>query len=159
MAEGLEAVEVGAGEQRVVVEHLLEVGHQPARVDGIAREAAADLVVDAAARHGVEGPVTTSVSPRASRNSSDAAGGNFGAPPKPPFRESASMRELSLGGLQEAAAWSGSADGSIRATAPSCSRMRAVASRSRSRCDSHDSTTASMTIRKLGIPWRGSGGK
>ena len=35
-------------EQRVVVEHLLEVRHQPVRVDRVAREAAAEMIVDAA---------------------------------------------------------------------------------------------------------------
>jgi hypothetical protein len=44
-------VEVGAREQRVVVEHLLEVGRGPGRVDGVAGEAAAHLVVDTAGRH------------------------------------------------------------------------------------------------------------
>ena len=37
--------------------------------------------------------------------------------------------------------------------------MRAAEARIRSRCVSHDSTTASITMRKLGMPWRGSGGK
>jgi hypothetical protein len=44
-------VEVRAGEQRIVVEHLLEVGDDPLRVDAVAREAAADLVVHAARSH------------------------------------------------------------------------------------------------------------
>ena len=35
-------------EQRVVVEHLLEVRHEPALVDRVAREAAAEVIVDAA---------------------------------------------------------------------------------------------------------------
>ena len=54
-------------------------------------EAAAELVVDAAARHRVERCAASSPlgSPRsASRNSSTGAGGNFGAPPKPPSRAS-----------------------------------------------------------------------
>jgi hypothetical protein len=38
-------------QQRVVVEHLLEVRDDPLRVDGVAREAAPDLVVDPSARH------------------------------------------------------------------------------------------------------------
>ena len=54
---------------------------------------------------------------------------------------------------------SGSVDGSTRATAASWARIRAADSRIRSRCVAHDSTTASITIRKLGIPCRGSGGK
>ena len=49
MPVSLPGVEVDAGEQGVVVEHLLEVGHQPDGVGGVAVEAAADLVVDAAA--------------------------------------------------------------------------------------------------------------
>ena len=54
---------------------------------------------------------------------------------------------------------SSSAEGSIRPIAPSCSRIRAAEARIRSRCVPQDSTTASITMRKLGIPWRGSGGK
>ena len=41
-------------EQRLVVEHLLEVRHEPLAVDGVASEAAADVVVHAARRHRVE---------------------------------------------------------------------------------------------------------
>ena len=48
---------VEAGQQGVVVEHLLEVGHQPALVHGVAGEAAADLVVDAAVGHRGQGAV------------------------------------------------------------------------------------------------------
>ena len=47
-------VEVGRGEQRVVVEHLLEVGHEPPGVDRVAMEAAADDVVEPARCHPVE---------------------------------------------------------------------------------------------------------
>ena len=49
------ALQVDARELRVVVEHLLEVRHQPALVHRVAVEAAADLVVHAAARHHLEG--------------------------------------------------------------------------------------------------------
>src|SRR5206468_2280791 len=51
IAEGEPAVEVERGELTVVVEHLLEVRHEPVRVHGVAVEATADLVVDPAARH------------------------------------------------------------------------------------------------------------
>ena len=54
LAGELPGVEVRADEQRVVVEHLLEVGDQPLPVDRVAGEAAADVVVDAAGGHGVE---------------------------------------------------------------------------------------------------------
>ena len=44
-------VRVGPQQQRVVVEHLLEVRHHPVGVDAVAREPAGQLVVDPAARH------------------------------------------------------------------------------------------------------------
>src|SRR6185437_3489068 len=40
-----------SNEQGVVVEHLLEMWHEPLLIYGIARESAADLIVDPAARH------------------------------------------------------------------------------------------------------------
>ena len=52
---GLETMKIGAGEQRVVVEHLLEVRNRPGRVHAVAGEAAAELVVDAAACHRAQG--------------------------------------------------------------------------------------------------------
>ena len=50
------AIDLGhqVDEQRVVVEHLLEVRHQPALVDRVAREAAAEVIVDAALADVVE---------------------------------------------------------------------------------------------------------
>ena len=47
-------VQVRRDEQRVVVQHLLEVRDQPLAVDGVAVEAAADEVVHPAERHRVE---------------------------------------------------------------------------------------------------------
>ena len=47
----LPAVQVRAREQGVVVQHLLEVRHRPGRIDAVAREAPADVVVDAPASH------------------------------------------------------------------------------------------------------------
>ena len=46
-------VEVDPQQQGIVVEHLLEMRHDPRVIDGIAREATAKLVVDAAAGHGL----------------------------------------------------------------------------------------------------------
>ncbi|MBV6467208.1 MAG: hypothetical protein PGMFKBFP_02551 [Anaerolineales bacterium] len=48
------AVQVGERELGVVVEHFFEVRHAPEIVHAVAREAAADDIVHAAARHGVE---------------------------------------------------------------------------------------------------------
>jgi hypothetical protein len=47
-------VQVGASEQRLVGEHLLEVGDQPAGVGRVAAEPADDVVIDPTGRHGVE---------------------------------------------------------------------------------------------------------
>ena len=53
--ERLAGADIGEREQfeklRIVVEHLLEMRHQPALIDGIAREAAAEMIVDAAFAH------------------------------------------------------------------------------------------------------------
>ena len=54
LAGHLPGVQVHGQQQRLVVEHLLEVGHEPLAVDGVAGEPAAEVVVDAARRHGVE---------------------------------------------------------------------------------------------------------
>ena len=45
---------VNPGEERIVVEHLLEVRQQPDRVGRVSMETAADLVVDTARRHTVK---------------------------------------------------------------------------------------------------------
>jgi hypothetical protein len=50
----LPGVQVDGHQLRVVVQHLLEVGHQPAPVGGVAVEAAAELVEDAAGGHPVQ---------------------------------------------------------------------------------------------------------
>ncbi len=59
----LPRVQVGAGEERLVVEHLLEVGDHPERVDRVAREPPAEVVVHAARRHRVERGGHDSASP------------------------------------------------------------------------------------------------
>ena len=51
LARHLPGVEIDAGQQGVVIEHLLEVGHEPALVGRIAGEAAAKLVIEAAVGH------------------------------------------------------------------------------------------------------------
>ena len=87
-------------QQRVVVEHLLEVRHHPARVHRVAGEAAGQLVVHPAAGHRLAAspppsPAHSASPVRAwwrSRNSSTIDGGNFGAPPKPPLAASNSGR-------------------------------------------------------------------
>ncbi len=53
-ARELEGLQVGRDEQRVVVEHLLEVRDEPLAVGAVAVEAAAELVADPPARHALE---------------------------------------------------------------------------------------------------------
>ena len=43
------------GEQSVVVQHLLEMGHEPNGIDGVAGESAADLIIDPPTGHFLEG--------------------------------------------------------------------------------------------------------
>ncbi len=54
LAEDDEGVQVGLHEQRLIGEHLLEVGNEPLAVGRITGEAAAHVVVDAAGGHGIE---------------------------------------------------------------------------------------------------------
>ena len=48
-------MQIDAGELSVVVEHLLEVRHEPVRVSGVAVEATAELVVYSPVGHRIEG--------------------------------------------------------------------------------------------------------
>ena len=48
-------MEVDRHQQGVVVEHLLEMRHEPAVIDRVAVETAAELIVEAAARHLLQG--------------------------------------------------------------------------------------------------------
>ena len=73
--------EVQAGEEGVVVEHLLEVGDQPALVHGVAGEAAADLVVDAAVGHGGQGAARHRPRPGEPSRRRPPAAGTPGSPP------------------------------------------------------------------------------
>ena len=51
LSRDLPGVEVGAHQPGLVVEHLLEVRHRPGVVGGVARETAAEMVVDPAGGH------------------------------------------------------------------------------------------------------------
>ena len=99
-----------------------------------------------------------SSSPRRSRNSSVEAGGNFGAPPKPP-RSGVELTAQARAASPSNESVSGSVDGfssaDERTASTSCCAERATsARRSRYAC-----ATASSTCRKLGSPCRGAGGK
>ena len=155
----LPAVEVGAGEQRVVVEHLLEVGHGPGGVDRVAGEAAADLVVDPAAGHRLE---------RAERHLVLAAGQQE-LDHVAPAGTSAPVRSRRSPGRSRSTATPARRADPRRGSA----RPRARAARWRSApgpsacpgrgsprgASAHASATPSSTIRQLGSPCRDSGGK
>ncbi len=54
VAGDLVGLDIHVGEQRIVVEHLLEMGDQPPFVGGVSGKPAADLIVDAACGHGAQ---------------------------------------------------------------------------------------------------------
>ena len=159
LARDLPAVQVGARQQRVVVEHLLEVGDGPGGVDRVAREAAADLVVDPAGRHRAQRP-ERHLALAAREQELDRRG----------RRELRRAAEAAVGAVVgRARGWPSRRSGPRRGSAPPTARAarwrRATArrgspcSRISSRRLSQASATASSTIRQLGMPWRGSGGK
>ncbi len=55
VAADCKSVEVKLRELRVIIEHFFEMGHEPFSIYGIARKAAAELIMDAARRHFVAG--------------------------------------------------------------------------------------------------------
>ena len=92
------------------------------------------------------------------RNSSAEAGGNLGAPPKPPkFGSNWAARFCSASSITPADGASSGARTFAGALSPST--VRGADSRISSRRVLHASATPSSTWRKLGIPCRGSGGK
>ena len=154
-------------ELRVVVQHLLEVRHVPARVGAVPGEAAADLVVDAAGRHPVERErdhlerVGRRRAARCRSTNSSAIGcGNFGAPPNPPHvgsNESAAASRTPRRAIVVGERLRRRRPAAPRApidsiTWPPGPRPRRAASR-------HASAIPSSTCRNDGIPWRGSSGK
>ena len=158
LARHLPAVQVRPGQQRVVVEHLLEVRHGPGRVDGVPGEPAADLVVDPARRHRPQR--CQRHLPLAAREQElDHRGGRElrrAAPAAVGVVEAVLERGRES---SSSASWIGSAVGSSRAVAPSEATTRSPCERISSRRVRHASPMPSSTIRQLGIPCRGSGGK
>ncbi len=155
-------------QQRVVVEHLLEVRHHPAAVHGVAREAAGR-----AGRTCRRGPSprrvrsshpgarsATRSAPRCrSRNSSTIDGGNFGAPPKPPCAASNSPASARTAPSSRSAS-----SGSSPASATSLPQVTAAtlgghACVPRRAGSSRPPTIASSTCRNDGWPCRGWSGK
>ena len=57
-------IEVGSEQFRIVVTHLLEVGDNPLRIDTVAVESSAELVVDPASSHTLKGPLHDVAGPR-----------------------------------------------------------------------------------------------
>ena len=152
-------MEVGRHQERVVVEHLLEVRHEPLRVDGVAVEAAADEVVHPAGRHPVERQPHR-LERATPQEELEHRGG----------RELRRVAEAAPARVEHARAGRarprrGAPRSAARATArsrPSAAARRrapracAATSSGRSR---YASATARSTCRNEGSPCRGSGGK
>ncbi len=97
-------VQVETRKLGVVVQHLLEVRHEPALVDGIAMEAAPDVVVHPAGRHavarerhGIEQLPPTRLHVLAQEELDGLGVRKFGRPPKPAVR-AIDVTEQRLGG-------------------------------------------------------------
>jgi hypothetical protein len=54
LAGGLPCFEIGFGQQRIVVEHFLEMRRQPLSIDRVTMKTPANLIVNAAAGHVVQ---------------------------------------------------------------------------------------------------------
>jgi hypothetical protein len=97
-------------------------------------------------------------SPRRSRNSITEAWGNFGGPPQPVFSTSNTSRSRSTA-ASRAEASNGCPLGVSAAPARRRSTILGAFASISSRRDSQVSATASQTMRQLGMPCRGAGGK
>ena len=119
----LPAVQIGAREQRVVVEHLLEVRHRPGRVDAVAAKPPPTWSWMPAGGHRVAAsPSAHRPSRRAhSRNSSTEACGNFGAPAE----AAVDARRRSRAGSRPRASSAPRSSGCVRG--PQARRRRAAA--------------------------------
>ena len=147
LARDLPRVQVGAGQQRVVVEHLLEVRDEPGAVDRVAREAAADLVVHAAAGH----PRAACAAPsrarrgRAGSRSPRRAGTSARRRSRRARRRRACAgrrrrRRASAGSISASGGFSAAAPRSRGTIAPACERIS-------SRCSSHAAPIAVQHLR------------
>ena len=152
-------------EQRVVVEHLLEVRHEPLRVHAVAREAAADLIVDAAARHPLKGVRhhrehvrVAGARPLPQREVERHRGRKLRRAIEAAESRLVSLLERRRGAREQilaracrSRACARCSSRTARASAPRCGRRSPVYSSTRRR-------TPSSTRRKLGMPCRSSGG-
>ena len=159
LAGGLPGVQVGAGQQRVVVEHLLEVGHGPGVVDAVAVKAAAELVVDPAAGHRPQCLERDRCAPPQQQELQQRGLGELRRAP-----EAAVVGVEALAGprdrlVQHALLQRLLRAGVARRCSPRCSRSRSPPSWSCGRSSRQAWAMALSTSRQAGIPVRGSGGK
>ena len=159
VAEPARGVQVHRGEQRVVVQHLLEVRHEPALVDGVAVEAAADDVPHAAEDHRVEREARH-LPPRrggAGTRAPARAGTSACGPSRPTEGRNrrAGCSAPGRAGRRRAAR----GDGCSRAPERMCSASCAAERSTSPRCSSQASATERSTCLNEGSPCRGSGGK
>ena len=151
-------VQVRGDEQRVVVEHLLEVRHEPLTVDGVAVEAAADEVAHPAGRHPVERAERELelAAPQAETRRRTRAGTSARARSRPTADRTGSGARRS----RRPAAPRSAAPPTAPSRRPVATRRRAPrpAATTSSRRSRYASATAPSTCWNAGMPWRGSGG-
>ena len=150
----------------VVVEHLLEVRHHPGAVDASSARSRRR-----AGRRCRRAPSPRSVrrgqsmrprrvsGPWRSRNSSTIDGGNFGAPPKPPYSASKLGASCRHGRRRGPRRSNGGAAGQLDAGGQVTLDPRRPPAATSSPRSVHASSIASSSWRKLGCPCRGRSGK
>ena len=158
LVEAARGVQVDGREQRVVVEHLLEVRHEPALVDRVAVEAAADEVVHAAERHPVERAARHLLLAAAEEELEHRRGRELRRPPPAaPLRvEALAERALRVG--EQRVGERLARRRQVRARADVLGQVALDVSTSL-RWSRHASATPSSTCLNEGSPCRGSGGK
>ncbi len=147
-------VQVRRRQHGVVVEHLLEVRHEPAVVHRVAVEATSTMSYMPPAAIPSSVAVTMASepsSPRRSKNSSVEAAGNFGARPNPP-KAGSNVPAIPRAPSDRSDEVRGSADGGVCATLRSASAMRLAWRSMSSRRSLQVCETARSTSSKLGRP-------
>ncbi|GIW73141.1 MAG: hypothetical protein KatS3mg102_2683 [Planctomycetota bacterium] len=159
-------LQVGAREQRLVIEHLLEVRHQPALIHRVPRKPATQLIVDPPGRHPVARQQhllhrTGQLHPRSNRQQKQPHHrlGKLRRPAEPAVHADRSSRIRSAARRNRAGLGRPAGPLSNSRPAASCRRKSAAARRISPRRCRHNSATRCNTIINEGRPCRGSGGK
>ena len=161
----LPGARVQLGQLRVVVEHLLEVRHQPGRVRRVPGEAAPEVVVDPPGGHPVErrgrawtGHPARRGRPSAGRTRASSAGGTSARVRTRPTSDRTTRRNASIA-CDVSSSVSASGDASSVAAREMASTTRPACCSMSSRRSRQASAIPSNTWRNEGMPCDGSLGK